>query len=63
MSRSTVSGSFLFALALLVGCWNGADSLGLPCENNSHCGRGLECVEGFCGGEPSEALCGNGWAI
>jgi cysteine-rich repeat protein len=49
------------AFALLFGCWNGADSTGLPCENNSHCGRGVDCIAGFCGGQASEALCGNGW--
>jgi cysteine-rich repeat protein len=49
----------LFA-AVLVGCWNGADSAGLACEDNTHCGLGLDCINGFCGGEPNDALCGNG---
>jgi hypothetical protein len=48
-------------LGVIAGCWSGAGSQGLPCENNVHCGLGLECVNGFCGGEPSDALCGNGW--
>lgn len=47
--------------AALVGCWTGADSQGLACEDNTHCGRGLDCINGFCGGEPSDALCGNGY--
>ena len=39
----------------------GAGSEGLPCENNVHCGLGLECENGFCGGTPRPDLCGNGW--
>jgi hypothetical protein len=53
--------SLTTVLAAISGCWSGASSEGLPCENNVHCGLGLECVNGFCGGEPSDALCGNGW--
>ena len=45
----------------LVGCWTGASSQGLPCTENQQCGVGLECVNNFCGGEPSDELCGNGW--
>lgn len=48
------------ALGLFVGCWTGADSEGLPCENNAQCGRGLDCIDGICGGTASDALCGNG---
>jgi hypothetical protein len=28
----------------------GSDTVGLPCEKDSHCGEGLECLLGFCGG-------------
>ncbi len=45
----------------LLGCWTGAESEGLPCVDNSHCGLGLDCIAGFCGGEPSDELCGNGY--
>lgn len=63
-SRSTPLATFTF-VALIGGwgswgCWTGAESQGLPCANNRHCGLGLDCINGFCGGEPSLALCGNG---
>jgi hypothetical protein len=63
VSRTTVLAvSFVAMVAMpIIGCWSGAGSEGLPCENNEHCGLGLECVNGFCGGEPSPTLCGNGW--
>lgn len=51
----------ILVIIALPSCWSGAGSQGLPCENNVHCGLGLECLNGFCGGEPSDALCGNGW--
>jgi hypothetical protein len=61
-SISSVALTTVLALiTLITGCWSGAGSQGLPCESNMHCGLGLECVNGFCGGEPSDALCGNGW--
>lgn len=47
----------ILTIGLFVGCWTGADSRGLPCETNTHCGLGLDCISGFCGGE---GLCGNG---
>lgn len=40
-------------------CFNGADASGLPCEEDSDCGQGQNCDEGFCDGAP-EATCGNG---
>jgi cysteine-rich repeat protein len=43
-----------------IGCWTGAQAEGLPCETNAQCGRGQECIDGWCGGEPSSDLCGNG---
>jgi cysteine-rich repeat protein len=33
--------------------------LGLPCRDSDDCGRGQECIDGFCGGEASTKLCGN----
>jgi hypothetical protein len=59
--RSISTLCFTTLLAAIVGCWSGAGSQGLPCDNNVQCGLGLECMNGFCGGEPSDALCGNGW--
>lgn len=61
ISSATLSTFLATFLAALVGCWSGATSQGLPCESNEHCGLGLQCVNGFCGGEPSDELCGNGW--
>ncbi|KIG17664.1 Multiple EGF-like-domain protein 3 precursor [Enhygromyxa salina] len=49
------------ALATALGCWSGEGSRGLPCEEQLHCGLGLECISGYCGGEPSATLCGNGF--
>jgi cysteine-rich repeat protein len=51
----------LFGVLSPLACWTGEDSSGLPCENNSHCGLGLDCINSYCGGEPSETLCGNGY--
>ena len=48
-------------LATLGSCWTGGESLGLPCETNEHCGLKLDCINGFCGGEPLDGLCGNGY--
>lgn len=61
MSYSPPKLALTLGLAGLVGCWTGASSQGLPCTENQQCGLGLECVNNFCGGEPSDALCGNGW--
>lgn len=61
MFRSSCLFALSGVLALVVGCWSGEGSRGLPCEDKLHCGLGLECINGFCGGEPSDALCGNGY--
>ena len=59
--RSISRNTLTFTVGLLVGCWDGASSLGLPCEINEHCGLGEECINGFCGGVPRSDLCGNGF--
>ncbi|PRP94333.1 hypothetical protein [Enhygromyxa salina] len=61
MFRSSCFIALAGVMAMVVGCWSGEGSLGLPCETQQHCGVGLECVAGYCGGEPSDALCGNGY--
>jgi cysteine-rich repeat protein len=48
-------------LGVVIGCWTGEDSRGLPCESSVECGLGLDCVNGYCGGVAAEGLCGNGW--
>ncbi len=59
--RSISLASLGLAFGVGVGCWTGVDSRGLPCASDSHCGLGLECIDGYCGGEPFEGLCGNGY--
>lgn len=61
MTFHSTSLATLITASALLGCWTGAESEGLPCIDNTHCGVGLDCVAGFCGGEPSDALCGNGY--
>ena len=43
--------SVAIIIALQAGClFNGAQTEGLPCNNDEECGRGLQCVERVCGG-------------
>lgn len=59
--HSTLHTTLMIACGLLAGCWNGESSLGLPCDDNLQCGLGIECINRFCGGEPRDDLCGNGY--
>ncbi len=45
---------------LLGACFGGEFVQGLPCESDDECGPGFSCVDGYCGGLGSGALCGNG---
>lgn len=37
-------------MATLGACFDGAQALGLPCEEDADCGRSQSCEQGFCGG-------------
>jgi hypothetical protein len=43
----------VLACSTAVGCFTGADALGLPCNEDKDCGIDLACREGFCGGPPA----------
>ncbi len=41
------------------GClFDGAATAGLPCEKDEHCGGGLACVDGVCGGAAADSSSG-----
>jgi hypothetical protein len=40
----------LFGLGLLAGCYDGKFLELEPCASDRDCGRGMECIEGVCGG-------------
>lgn len=41
---------------LLATCFSGESTRGLPCTRDESCGAGLLCVEGTCGGEPTQTF-------
>lgn len=43
----------MLACSTAIGCFTGADALGLPCNEDKDCGTDLACREGFCGGPPA----------
>lgn len=51
--------------AAVAACFDGADALGLPCEQDADCGLDQSCIEGFCGGPQDGTgtgmgMCGDG---
>ncbi|MCA9689028.1 MAG: hypothetical protein KC636_05420 [Myxococcales bacterium] len=57
----TISAGLACALVgAALSCFSGQDANGLPCDDSSQCGVGVDCVDGYCGGVPAGELCGNG---
>ncbi len=46
-------------VSLAGSCFGGEFVQGLPCDVDSECGPELLCLNGFCGGKGSTAVCGN----
>ncbi|HWB78050.1 MAG TPA: hypothetical protein VG755_23960 [Nannocystaceae bacterium] len=46
-------GALAIVPLVLGGCWNGEEALHKPCQIDDHCGKGVSCEQGFCGGPPA----------
>lgn len=52
-SGAVLRGALVIVALASGGCWNGDEALHKPCEIDDHCGKGVSCEQGFCGGPPA----------
>ncbi len=55
--RRSWRGREALALALCAACFDASSLRHQPCDDDALCGRGVACVDGFCGGPPALEAC------